>query len=807
MAIKLPSTTTGAIPLAAFDRRSGSRIERTLFNHRPLVLLVCALLTLILGWEATHLRVAADFERTIPTRHPYIVNFFKHYDDLRQQGNALRVIVEPKRGTIINKDYLQALRDINDEVTTLPGVDRGNVLSLWSPNMRWTTVTADGFAAGLVVPDNYDGSKKSLGEVARNIPLSGQLGQIVANDFKSSIIYLPLFNISGPTGAKLDYGKLSHQLDAIRVKYASRGVDVRIVGFAKIVGDMIAADTQLLLSFGISVLIAAAFLYWYTRCVSSTLLVVLCSLIAVVWQTGIIVLLGQQLDPYSTLVPFLIFAIGMSHGAQKMNGVMQDIGRGTQKLIAARMTFRRLFMAGFSALVCDAVGFAVLYIIQIAAIRQLAVMASIGVAILVFTNLILLPILLSYIGVNARAARRALDAEQRALAGHNRVWDFLGLFTQPRYAALALVVCAVLGAGGLYVRQGLQIGDLDRGAPELRPHSQYNQDNAYLTQHYAISSDVLIVMVNTPSGGCNNYHALRAMDTLQWQIQQVPGVDSARSLSSIDRLLTMSVSEGNPKWYELLQSQRTLNDISQMGPRGFANRSCDMDSLYIYLSDHKAQTLERVTAKLKTLIAQNTAPGFSFELAAGSAGIDAATNEVVSKALHTMLFWVYGAVSLLSLIAFRSWRATACAILPLVLTSILAEALMVVLGIGVKVDTLPVVALGVGIGVDYALYILSIVLTMLRAGADLSTAYRSSLMFTGRVVLLTGFTLAASVSTWVFAPIKFQADMGVLLAFMFLWNMLGALIPLPALACFLLSPRNTSRIQAVRAAQPGIRLQ
>jgi predicted RND superfamily exporter protein len=176
-------------------------------------------------------------------------------------------------------------------------------------------------------------------------------------------------------------------------------------------------------------------------------------------------------------------------------------------------------------------------------------------------------------------------------------------------------------------------------------------------------------------------------------------------------------------------------------------------------------------------------------MAAGSAGIEAATNIVVKKANREMLFWVYGAVVLLCFLVFRSWRAVTCAILPLVLTSILAEALMVWLDIGVKVATLPVIALGVGIGIDYALYVLSILLVHLRAGESLSLAYYRSLLFTGRVVLLTGATLAIGVATWVLSPIKFQADMGILLAFMFLWNMLGALILLPSLASFLLKPK------------------
>jgi predicted RND superfamily exporter protein len=169
--------------------------------------------------------------------------------------------------------------------------------------------------------------------------------------------------------------------------------------------------------FALAIVIAAAMLFGFTRCIRSTLLVVLSSLIAVVWQLGLLPTLGYALDPYSMLVPFLVFAIGMSHGAQKMNGIMQDIGRGVPKWIAARYTFRRLFLAGLTALLADAVGFAVLLAIDIRVIQELAIAASIGVAVLIVTNLIVLPILLSYTGVSAGAAQRSLRSEKAFAQG------------------------------------------------------------------------------------------------------------------------------------------------------------------------------------------------------------------------------------------------------------------------------------------------------------------------------------------------------------------------------------------------------
>jgi predicted RND superfamily exporter protein len=264
-------------------------------------------------------------------------------------------------------------------------------------------------------------------------------------------------------------------------------------------------------------------------------------------------------------------------------------------------------------------------------------------------------------------------------------------------------------------------------------------------------------------------------------------------MAALSKLAMVGYNEGQLKWYDLLPNDSALGGVQTRAPRELFNQGCSFLSLYVYLKDHKAATLERVVGEVESFIAERNDPDVRFMLAAGSAGIDAATNIVVQQAMRDMLLWVYGAVLVLCWFTFRSWRAVVAAVLPLMLTSVLCEALMVWLGMGVKVATLPVIALGVGIGVDYALYVLSVMLARLRAGDPLGIAYRHALRFTGRVVMLTGVTLALAVGTWAFSPIKFQADMGILLAFMFVWNMLGALVLLPALARFLLHPRTAVR--------------
>jgi uncharacterized protein len=801
--------------LAAFDRRSGNLLERLVFNHRGLMVAVCALVTVALGYAAaTRLVLNASFEKMIPQSQPYIKNYLTYQKELRGLGNAVRVVVENADGDIFDPRYIDALKQVSDELFLTPGVDRAWVKSLWSPAVRWTEVTEEGFRGGPVMPDGYDGSPQAVEQLKQNIGRSGIVGSLVANNFKSSMIFVPLLDRDPRTGQRIDYHGLSRVLEEkIRARYELaqnlekvRGketaqIRIHVIGFAKLIGELIDGLVKVMAFFGIAAAIATGVIYAYTRCARSTALVILCSLVAVVWQLGIVALLGFELDPFSILVPFLVFAIGVSHGAQKMNGIMQDIGRGTHRLVAARYTFRRLFLAGLTALLADAVGFAVLMVIDIPVIRDLAVTASIGVAVLIFTNLLLLPVLLSYTGVSQKAAERSLRADDAQATGRGvgAVWTWLDRFTTRRYALGAIGVAAVLAIAGLVVSSGLRIGDLDPGAPELRADSRYNRDNAYITTNYALSSDQFAVIVKTDKEGCLKYPTLVEADRLAWQLRQVSGVQTTVSLADAARQITAGSFEGNPKWLALNRNQDVLNYAAQQAsvnnPDLF-NTECSVMPVIAYLADHKAETLDRVVGAAAAFADEHDEGERRFLLAAGSAGIEAATNTVVAQANRTMLLYVYAAVVVLCFITFRSWRAVVVAVVPLALTSILCEALMVVLGIGVKVATLPVIALGVGIGVDYALYLLSVQLAQQRAGAPLAEAYRNAIQFTGKVVALVGITLAAGVVTWAFSPIKFQADMGILLTFMFLWNMLGALVLIPALSSFLLP---TARVRRSRA--------
>ncbi|MCG8313281.1 MAG: MMPL family transporter [Pseudomonadales bacterium] len=790
--------------------------ENLIFNNRAPILIAFLALTVFFFIKAMGVTLDTSLKKMVPLKHEYIQNLFKHKDEL-SLGNDIRIAIENTEGDIFDKEYLQVLKDITDEVFYLPNVDKSKVKSLWTPNVRWIEVTEEGFKGGEVIPPTYDGSDATIEQLQANVLRSGQIGRLVSDNFRSSIVYVPLLDLDASKGEKLDYQAFSHMLEEkVREKYQSDKIKIYIIGFAKKVGDLIDGARGVGLFFLIAMGITFVLLLLDSKCFRSAITVVVCSMIAVIWQLGMLSIFHDILadlrasdawpdfvksfpafeaiqfgiDPYSMLVPFLVFAIGVSHGVQIINEMAVNASKEENGLLSARKTFRALYIPGIVALVSDAIGFVTLWFIEVGVIQELAIAASVGVATIILTNLILVPVVLSFTGVSNRAVASVLKKREKPPA----VWRWLSSFAHPSIAAISILVGAIFAAVGWYYSQGLKIGDLDAGAPELRPDSRYNIDDRFISKNYSVSADVLVVMVETPAEGCIQYSALDSMDRFMWHMENVEGVQSTISLVTASKLVTTGYNEGNLKWATLSKVQDIINGSLRTVPQGLMNLKCSLAPVIIFLEDHKAETLERAVAAVEAFAEENDDPNVAkFVLASGNAGVEAATNQTIEASQDQMLYLVYAVVCFLVFVTFKTWRAVVCIIVPLALTSLLCQALMAQLGIGVKVATLPVIALGVGIGVDYGIYIYSRLQGFIADGMPLQKAYFETLRVTGKAVSFTGLTLAIGVGTWIFSDIKRQADMGVLLTFMFLWNMVGAIWLLPAFADFLLSKQANSK--------------
>jgi len=768
-------------------------IERLLFRRRALVLAAFALITLTMGWYAAQLRVDAGFFKLVPLEHEYMRTFLKHQEEF---GNADRVLIAltARQGDMFSAEFFAVLKQVTDAMFFLPGIDRTQVYSILTPNVRYIEVVEDGITAGNVLPADFQPTEAGLARVRENAIKAGVVGRLVANDFTGAIVSGRLQEFHPNTGERLDYIEVARQLEEIRGKAAAGGaVNVHVIGFAKLVGDVAAGAARVIAFFGITFLITALFVFLYTRSVRLTIPPLVCSLVAVVWQLGTVTALGFGIDPMSILVPFLVFAVGVSHGVQMVSAVRAEVVAGSAGLDAARAGFRRLLLPGTVALASDSVGFITISLIEVQVIRETAITASLGIAAIILTNLALLPVLLSYF--------RMSDAQRRAAAERDNIlqplWARVARLARRGPAAVTIALSVMLVAVGAYYAVQVKVGDSHQGVPELRAESVYNQDVAVITDRFKIGVDVLTVFAETVPDGCIDYEVLTTLDEFGWRVRNVDGVQSVLSLASVARNINAGWNEGNLKFRTLPRNRYSL--VQSVSPvptsSGLINNDCSVLPVLIYTTDHKAETIQRIVDTVKDFQRNNTVERIDFRLAGGNVGVMAATNEEVDASQFPILGYVFAAVILLCLISFRSVAATVCIIVPLAAVSLLAYGLMAILEIGLKISTLPVVALGVGIGVDYAIYIYGRLRTHLDQGLDFATAYERTLNITGAGVVLTGLTLAAGVATWIVAPLKFQADMGTVLMFMFLVNMIAAVVLLPALGAWLVRPKKAAPLR------------
>ena len=817
---------------------------KKLIDFRWLLGIAFFLVTVGLGYSLKDLRFDTSFTKFIPQNHPYMSAFLKNFDTF-SGANRLMVNVRWKgQGDIFNPEYMGVLRQITDDVFYLDtqGVNRASVTSLYTPNVFYVEVTEQGFQGEVVIPSNFDvNSQDGMDRVRANVQRSGRIGTLVANNVKGSMVQAELMSKTSE-GKPIDYLQLADNLEKIRAKYEKEhpNIAVVMVGFTNIVGavatgiagengtkiGLLWQDEKLpqaekieqtaklfgeglinplklgVIGFFISAFLITTILLWvYSRSLKLTLLALLVAMLPVMWLLGILPMLGMGVDPMSILVPFLIFSIGVSHAVQMTNAWKHEIALGRSSKQASENAFRMLAIPGTLALLMNALGFAVIMMIDIPVVHELGVTACLGVSLMIVTNKAILPIILSHLKLE-KVARDGNPAKE----GKHKLWWWVSGFATPKMATAAVVGALLLLAFGTMNARHLLTGDIGSGAPELRENSRYNMDNDSIVKNYSIGMDVLSVYLETnvpdqdgmPSDACLNWKVMNAVDQFDLYMRNVDGVQSVITTAWIAKIALAANNEGNPRWTNLPRDERALaTGVKQSIPdMGFNNENCKTLNMMVFLKDHQASTLSHVMGEAEKFIAAYNQANpdtvdpqkgiLRFELAGGNAGVAEATNEAVEKAEKQMLGALFITIIVLCFLTFRSWKAVVCIMVPLTIVSIMCNGLMAVLGVGLKVATLPVVALGVGVGVDYGIYLFErIQHEMNENGSDLRTAIYEAMRQRGTAAVFTAVTMTIGVATWAFSALKFQADMGILLAFMFLVNVLGAIFLLPAMAYWL----------------------
>lgn len=762
-----------------------SRIEGFLFGFRFATLAALATITVLMLWFAVHLKMEAGFDKQIPIGHEYSETYKQYKKDLFG-ANRITVVVKARKGNIWTTQGLLRLYQVTREVRFLPNVDRLGVQSLWTPNSYVNEITEEGFRADPIVPGTISSTELSdtdVGTIRQATIRGGFIGTLVARDDSSAMITADL-DERDANGNKLDYLAFNHILEEkIRKPFEDADFQIEIVGFAKQIGDIAEGAKGVLFFCAIALMLTCAAVYWYCHSVRFMLLVVVCSLTSLIWQFGTLYLSGFSLDPLGVLVPFLVFSIGVSHGVQQINFIVRELSLGRSSMEAARASFSGLLVPGTLALVTALVSFVTLLLIPIPMVRELAMTASLGVMFKIVTNLIMLPLAASYCHFDEEYASKAASKRLARSA-----WlKSLARIAEPRNAVVTIGIAAIVFGVAVWQSRDRVIGTLQPGVPELRESSRFNIDAVDIAKSYDTGLDWLSVVFETKDDASQDPNVGQFENQFATWMKHVPGVTSVASYPGMLRTYNEGYNEGNPKMFVVpADSYNYAGLTAEIGRiKGYVNKDATMTATHMYLTDHKATTINAVIDAAKEFRSTHHHDGVNIRLAAGNAGVLAAINDEVRRSELPMMLYVYAAIVILVFLAYRDVRATISCCVPLTVATFIGYWFMKALHIGLTVSTLPVMVLAVGIGVDYAFYIYNRLQYHLANQLPIVEAVERAILDVGIATIFTAVTLAIGVATWSFSELKFQADMGMLLAFMFLVNLVMAMTVLPALAVVL----------------------
>lgn len=766
-------------------------LEHWLFGHKHLVVGGLVLFTLVMAWFAMQLKMDAGFEKQLPIGHEY-VQTFEHYRTDLLGANRLTVVVKARNGKIWTKDALKRLYDVTQAVSFLPYVSRGSVQSLWTPNSFVNEITEEGFRAETLVPGTVTPeaiSDEDIKTIVYSTVQGGFIGKLIDHEQTGGMIIADL-NEFDADGKRIDYVTYNHLLEEqIRGKFEDADFEIQIIGFAKQIGDIADGASSVIQFSLLALLLTAGAVYWYCQSLKFTVVPLVCSMVSLVWQFGTLKILGYGLDPLGVLVPFLVFAIGVSHGVQQINFIVREISHGKSVEQASRESFSGLLIPGTLALITAFVSFITLLLIPIPMVRELALTASLGVAYKIITNLVMLPLIASMLKVDKSYPELVEISRKR----RTRWLHGLARLATKRNAPIVVGLSAIILGLAVWQSSDRVIGSLQAGAPELHADARFNKDAISIASNYDIGLDWLsVIFENTPAAdsqiaACENVELGAYQDRFVWAMQSVPGVVSVSSLSSVLRQYNEGYNEGNPKMDAVPNDPLTFSTLANEAARepGLMRADCSMASVHLFLSDHKATTIKHVIDSVKAFRTEHHVEGLNVRLASGNAGILAAVDEEIEDSEMPMMLYVYAAIAILVFLVYRDYRAVLVCCMPLTIGTFIGYWFMKELEIGLTVATLPVMVLAVGIGVDYAFYIYNRLQFHLAHGQPIVKAVEHSILEVGIATIFTAITLAIGVATWSFSSLKFQADMGKLLAFMFMVNMVMSMTVLPAFAVWL----------------------
>jgi len=760
-------------------------------KRRLLVLVIIALITLLFGYYCTQLTTSTNFNELLPQTHPY-VNVHNQFRETFGGANFLVIMVSVKEGDIFNRNTLEKVRHITNELVGIPGIDRYKILSIASRKLKSAKITSWGLEATSLMWPEVPKNDQEM-EILKDSIYSNEAyyGFYVSLDSKKTLIFADFFE------EELNYSTVYRELTRIRSETEDDNTAVSIVGHPMhlgIVASMIRMMNYIMVGTAIVIPILLFLAY---RSIWAMVAIPFSGVVSGIWGLGFMGMMGFNLDPLIFVMPFLISLMAFRHSHQLYNRYYEEYIKTRDTLAGVRVIIEKMFMPGLTSIITDAFGIAIVALAPIPMLRNMAIAGSFWSIVTVVVGLILTPLLLSYVPISPKfiahmERERLKEKERKGLA--NYFADWLGpwlIARRGRYTVLGVVL--IILAFSYYWSEQLIVGDAQVGSNLLYPDSQYNQDSVRINKNLPLINPLYIVLEGERQKSLSNHQVMIDIKNFSDYIMKHSGAAGFQTI--IAPLLTMpqKYHEDDPKWMGLAEDPSTAK--TYLGGLLFAFEPGDMDkfidpmlmqtNIIVFYKDKTGPTIDRAIATAKKYIEDlsHLPEEFRYKLAGGVIGTEAAINEMVAaKQLQTLLIALFG-VFVFCTINFRSFKAGLALMLPLALSNFMAFAYMAINQIGLSVSTLPVSAAGIGMGVDYGIYLIARLEEEKKRddSISLNTALIRTIQTYGKSIIYIAGTLVLGLLVWVLSPLKFQAQMGLMLAVILFLNCVGAIFLVPVL--------------------------
>lgn len=756
-------------------------LELWIFRNPRKVLAAIAILTLLFALRIPGLKIYTDFANLLPQQHPYI-ELHNSIKDSFGGANVLVVGVEFQDGDIFTNENLARIDRITQAVDSLPGVNHNLVSSVTHRNSRkvWLTevgsINSEPYFDSTRPAYSNDELQAMRADVAANPRVYGPL---VSPDMKMALVKAQLIE------GKLDYAATFTQLQEIRAKESVEGVTIYATGQPVLVGWAYTYMDQILQIFIFTVLTMLALLVFHFRKAYGVLIPLGGVLVSTIWGLGIISLLGYNLDPLGLVIPFLIAARAMSHGVQLVEryyAETQVLGSGPE---AAKATFDSLFRPGSLGVVSDAIGLSLIAIGSIPLNTHLGIYASLWAMTVVLTVLIGVPLLLSILPTPANPKIRETALRHIGATCSRTV-------TRPGASRAILLAAGVAVLGGMLAASNVQIGDSEPGSPILYPDHDYNVSSRVVNERFPGSEELYLIAETDEKGGLKRPEVLAALADLQAHMLGDPEVGGSKGLPDLVKQVNRLMHNDDPRWFQIPHDASYVGGLmftymASSPVPGALDEFNDTDdqvaNLVFYYKDRQGATIRRAIHMAKEWIAENEnrVEGLTIRLAGGTLGVAAAMNESAFETNVIVLPLVFLLIFAFVMLFYTSWHAGLMMLLAMLFATALTYAYMGLKGLSIDINTVPVIAVGIGVGIDYSIYMMDRIREEMARCGDLREAVRRAISTTGMAISFTALTLMAGIIMWViFSDLRFQSDAALLLCVMIVINGIAAMLLVPS---------------------------